>query len=144
MEQQTLIFVVDSDQKNFEGLYIYIYIFLKEGPTHNKFLLFDEMGDYIPFNFKFYDMLSEQRSDESSVYKLFPAADKTMITQGSPWPNARCNLWSQILRKGSASCSYVRRLCWGTRSSDTTGDNGWCWKDCWTASQGLVWRGTAY
>lgn len=65
--------------------------FLKERPTHNKFLLFDEMGDYIPFNFKFYGMLSEHGGDGYSAYKLFPAADKTLITQGLSWPNAVCS-----------------------------------------------------
>lgn len=32
-------------------------------------------------------MLSWQRGDESSVYKLFPAVDKTAVTVGLPCPD---------------------------------------------------------
>lgn len=54
------------------------------------------MWDYIPFNFKFYDTLSQQRGDESSVYKLFPAVDETVITSSLSWQNAVHSLCSQI------------------------------------------------
>lgn len=54
------------------------------------------MWDYVPFNFTFYDTLSQQRGDECPVYKLFPAVDKTTMTSGLPWPNAAGSLCGQI------------------------------------------------